>query len=148
MVAAIPLQYGSLTDLYVWDEGRLTEANDRFPGYYGPEIQAQWKSLNAPQGLPISEIPRACYLGARALVYGRRYADAKKICAKAIEVVRHEPGLISNLTQAPAQEVTLQRTLAEESIHKTVQDIAKVEKQGKTRLPEQSPQSFRGPKAN
>jgi hypothetical protein len=149
VIAVLPLQYGSLTDLYVWEDGKFREADDRFSGYYATEIETQRKILNTPQGLPIYEIPQACYLGARALVYGKRYGDAKELCAKAMDVARREPSLVPSFTQASSQEVTQERTAAEESIHKTLQDIAKAEKQGKTRLPEQNPQSFRGPfKAN
>jgi hypothetical protein len=143
VIAVIPLQYGALSQLYIWEEGQFKEASDRFPDYYIGEIEKQRKIVGSPEGLPAYSISQACYLGARALVYGRNYRAAKSLCEKALEVAIHHPQIVSQCSGSMARGLDPERKVASASIRKTLEEIANAEKNHGTILRARSPDSFR-----
>lgn len=129
-------QYGTLTELFVWKEGQFVESSDLFPEFHRPEIAQQKRILDAPKGLPVFVIAQACELGARALVYGKNYGEAEKLCFKALEIAASSPGLISREIGGAPETVAEERKQAEEQIRKTLKGIRKAQKKGLPRLPD------------
>lgn len=128
-------EYGTLSDLLMWQEGKFVEANERFPEYYRSEIAQQKRILDSPAGFPVYVIPQACELGARALVYGKNYEDARKLCVKALDVARWAPGLIANQIGASSEVLAEQRKQAERDIERTLGRITKAQAAAFSQLP-------------
>jgi len=129
-VIAVNLQYGTLSDLYAWQNGSFENVNELFPEYYGPEIDQQKRILDAPQGLPVYVILDACKLGARGLVYGKNYEDAKQLCLKALEVARSAPGLIASQIGAGPEALAREREQAGDEIRAMLDRLAEAQKKG------------------
>ncbi|MFQ5741682.1 MAG: hypothetical protein ACE5JX_22005 [Acidobacteriota bacterium] len=136
VVAYTPSQYGSLAELYVWQGEKFIESSGQFPEFYGPDIDLQEWILSHPDGFPVYVILQACELGARALVYGKKYSEARQLCLKALEVARSSPGLIASQIGAPPEVLRADRNKAERRIQKTLERISKAREQGRSRLPD------------
>jgi len=136
VLALTPLEYGSLTELKVWRDGKFQQANELFPEYYGPEIDQQKRILDAPQGLPVYVIVDACKLGARGLVYGKNYEDAKQLCLKALEVARSAPGLIASQIGAGPEVLAREREQAGDEIRAMLDRLAEAQKKEMPHVPD------------
>jgi len=137
VVALTQLAYGSLSRLYLWDGNRFAEASDRFPEFFTPEIREQQALLSSHESMPISLTMRACQMGARAMLYGRRYDEARDLCLKALKIAHTDPRLTSQSSGASPQELQDERRRAEQGIGKVLEDIAQARTKGSTQMPEE-----------
>jgi len=136
-IALTQLAYGSLSKLYIWEGGRFAEASDRFPEFFAPEIAEQQALLSSQQSPPPTLAARACQMGARALLYGRRYDEARDLCLKALKIARTNPRLTSQSSGASPEELQDERRRAEQAIGKLLEDIAQARSKGSTQMPEE-----------
>lgn len=134
-VVARNFQYGSISDLYVWKDGKFVESNDQFPEFYGSEIEEQKWIIGHPGGFPVNVIAQACELGARALVYGKNYEEAEKLCERALKVVRSSLRVTANQIGAPPEVIAAEREQTQEEIRQVLVRIAKAKEQALPRLP-------------
>jgi hypothetical protein len=130
VIAATPGQYGTLTDLYQWQNGAFTQCNECFPEFYKPEIEQQYRLLQQV-GLPAGVFVRACVLGATALVYGRGYFEAEQLCQTAHNVLEDPARLIPGNRESPqADEVERAR----EEVEHAIKAIDRAREKGSTKL--------------
>lgn len=97
-VGLIAVQAGEneLTDLYFWRGSKFVRCNTCFPEFYEPEIKErqQWARGS---GFPAYFFTQSCAQGAKALVYGRRYDEAKHLCDAAMSAVANPARLIPSV---------------------------------------------------
>ncbi len=129
-------EYGTLSDLFLWQNGTFAKVNEHFPEYYRAEIEQQKRIIAAPAGFPVYVIAQACQLAARALIYGKNYAEAKELCLQAFKVASREPGLIANQIDASPEVLSKERKEAEQNIQETLERITKAQQASSSRLPD------------
>ena len=133
MVAVTPTEYGSLTDLYIWDGKTFQHCNERFPESYKAEIQAQWKALDQSH-VPAYVFAQACQLGATALVYGKKYAEAEALCTKARQAVNTTSRLIPSQIGSSADIVRQDQAAAERRISSALASVDQAKQRNATAL--------------
>jgi len=134
VVAYTPKQYGSLTELYVWREAEFVDVSDSFPDFYGPEVEEQKKVLQGNKALPAYLYGQACQLGARALVYGKSYAEAETLCQRTLQVVRLPSRVVPNIQGSSAQDFELERKETEMAIYETLKQIEHARRHNLSRI--------------
>lgn len=125
----------NLTELYVWEGERFVEASDRFPDFFASEIEEQRRLIENPSGLPAYLMAEACQLGARALVYGKKYAEAEELCQKALHVVLSSAALIPSKIGGGAEVLDHDREQAAGQIAGILEQIAKAKEEDVSHLP-------------
>lgn len=124
-----------LSDLYSWKDGQFVDANDQFPEFFAPEIEEQRRILESPQGAPAYVIADACFLGARALVYGKEYDQAQELCLRALHVARNAPASFPAEVGASPEKRDEERRQAEARIKTILEQINRARKEKLSRLP-------------
>lgn len=133
VVAVTPTEYGSLTDLYLWDGNTFQHCNERFPEFYKAEIQAQWRALDQSH-VPAYVFAQACQLGATALVYGKKYAEAEALCTKARQAVNTTSRLIPSQIGGSADIVRQDQSDAERQIKNALAAVNQAKQRDATTL--------------
>ncbi len=133
VVAVTPTEYGSLTDLYIWDGKTFQHCNERFPEFYKAEIQAQWRAVDQSH-VPAYVFAQACQLGATALVYGKKYAEAEALCIKARQAVNTTSRLIPSQIGSSADIVRQDQAAAERQINSALAAVDQAKQRDATTL--------------
>lgn len=136
VIAIRPTQYGTLSNLYVWQNGSFEQANDRYPEFYAPEIEEQQSFIYSKQTFPAYIFSQSCRLAAQSLLYSRNYDRAQTMCGEALELIQSGTRVKSNMANAPAEELYVERQQAAREIQETLKRVATARKQGLSHLPE------------
>jgi hypothetical protein len=134
LLAAQDLWRGTLTDLYLWRNGKFDRVNELFPEFYAPEIERQRRFIASADGPFASSFGQACHLGAQALLYSQRYNDAVTLCEQALVAIQSR--CCSGASSAPPQAVSADRKHAEKLIRTTIQQIRAAQQRGSRLLSE------------
>lgn len=127
-IATRDLSHGVLTDLRVWRNGSFVKANDLFPDFYAADIKAQERFIKLANGPFAANFAEACFVVTQELLYGRRYAEAKEQCSRALEAIQSR--CCSGARYSTASLVAEDREAAEQRIKQTISKIEVAEKTG------------------
>ncbi len=131
-IAANGLEHGSLTDLYLWEQGGFQKVNQRFPQFYAPEIERQEKFIREADGPFAGWFAEACRLAAQALLYSKRYAEASGLCQEALVAIHSR--CCSGASVSPPEVVSADRKQAEEEIRHAIELIEEAKARARTDL--------------
>lgn len=124
-----------LTQLYRWEHGEFVDANEAFPEFFAPEIEQRRRILHQPGRVPPYVVAEACELAAHALVYGKNYDQADRLCREALEVARSSAELVTSAVGGGPESLQKDRQEAAQKIKQTLGRIARAKSQGVSRLP-------------
>lgn len=136
VIAVTPTDYGTLPKLYRWKQGQFVESNEDFPEFFDKAIKLQQDNIERG-GFPAYVYAQACDLGATALVYGKKYSQARDLCERALTVVESSPDVIPNSTRPSPGELEVERQQAAGQIQRTLNALPAAERQGSSKLKQQ-----------
>ena len=136
VIVIIPSQTGTLKKLIAWEKGRFLEVSERFPGFFSDEVEVQLRTLNSSDQLPYYVFVQACQLTAQALLYGKNYWKAMKICNQALEIVRDSPRATSRHVNATTEMLAEDRRAGVAKIRSTLARIEEAKRKNMSRLPQ------------
>ena len=119
--------YGTLTNLYEWQDGVFRKVNERFAEFYTREIQDQVWFIETSEPFIASQFSRACSLAAQGLLYQKKYDEATRVCEEAYATVESGGRVVPSQTGETPERVSLERSEAEKAIQGTLASIASAE---------------------
>jgi hypothetical protein len=129
-----PLEYGALTEFYVWKGGGFIGANESFPELYTSEIKEQENFLDSGRPFPAYVFSQSCKLAAQAYVYGKAYDAATTTCRKALQIITSGEAVVPNGDGEPAEQAEQEKTQAVQEIRNTLGRIEQAREKGLSRL--------------
>ncbi len=134
LVAFKQLEYGDLTEFYIWKGGAFIEANDSFPELYTSEIKEQESFLDSGRAFPAYIFSQSCNLAAQAYIYGKAYDSAATTCRKALQIITSGELVVPNADGEPAERAEQEKTQAAQEIGNTLRRIEQAREKGLSRL--------------
>lgn len=133
VISLTPSEQGSLSELYIWTDGGFSRCDECFPEFYKPQIEAQWKALDETH-VPPYVFSQACELGATALVYGRNYAEAERLCQMARQRLGMTSLLIPNTIGGSPEVLDEEQAENEHKIDSILKAVAQAERDKSAKL--------------